>query len=208
MGIAPHMHLLGRECRAYAVTPKGDTIKLVGVNDWDFNWQGSYTFRHLIRVPRNSVLHYEATYDNTTNNPLNPNNPPKLIGWGEKTTDEMILCYFYWLPYQAGDEAIELETNPVLTVESDRQSDLKFACSPNPAVDEVDISIALDRPLTMSIDVVDAMGQRVASLKDNSPFEPGEHSLPYSVTSLANGVYFVRMNSSAGTLSIPLIVRR
>ncbi|MDZ4745047.1 MAG: T9SS type A sorting domain-containing protein [bacterium] len=208
MGVAPHMHLLGRECRAYAVTPKGDTIKLVGVNDWDFNWQGGYTFRHLIRVPRNSTLYYEATYDNTTGNSLNPNSPPKLVGWGEKTTDEMILCYFHWLPYQAGDELIELETNPVLSVESDLKTDFRFVFSPNPAFDESHITFDLSQPQRISLDVVDAMGQSVYVLKKNSPFERGQHSIPYSVAHLANGAYFVRMESSRGLVSIPFVVAR
>lgn len=208
MGVAPHMHLLGRECRAYAVTPKGDTIRLVGVNDWDFNWQGSYTFRRLIRVPRNSVLHYEATYDNTTANPLNPNSPPKLVTWGEKTTDEMLLCYFYWLPYQAGDEAIELETSPTLSVENDLRTSMNFACSPNPTTEQTTISFTLDRPLTITLDVVDALGHRVASVKNTRPFEPGQHTIPYSVANLASGVYFIRLESSSGIVSIPCVVLR
>jgi hypothetical protein len=36
-------------------------------------------------------VHVEAIYDNSKDNPRNPNDPPKPVGWGEQTTDEMML---------------------------------------------------------------------------------------------------------------------
>jgi hypothetical protein len=82
MSIAPHMHLIGTKAKSYAITPKGDTIKLIAIDDWDFNWQGSYTFKKLIKIPKGAKVYYEAEYDNTANNPLNPNNPPRVVRWG------------------------------------------------------------------------------------------------------------------------------
>jgi hypothetical protein len=35
----------------------------------------------------------EATFDNSADNPRNPNDPPKLIRWGEQTTDEMAIVF-------------------------------------------------------------------------------------------------------------------
>lgn len=107
----PHMHLLGKEYKAYITTPAGDTIKLVHIPDWDFRWQEIYRFPHPIKVTKGSVIHIEGTYDNTTDNPANPNNPPKnVFSMGDmKTTDEMMTLMMGFLPYKEGDEKIDLK---------------------------------------------------------------------------------------------------
>ncbi|MBS1915145.1 MAG: cytochrome c [Bacteroidetes bacterium] len=107
----PHMHLLGKEYKAYITTPSGDTIRLVHIPDWDFRWQEIYRFKHPLKVPKGSVIHIEGTYDNTTNNPFNPNNPPKnVFSMGDMTTtDEMMTLMMGFLPYKEGDENIDLE---------------------------------------------------------------------------------------------------
>ena len=91
LGIGPHMHLIGREMKVIAKTPDGETIPFLWIKDWDFNWQGAYGFAPKIRLPKGSVIHLEAIYDNSDENPHNPNSPPKLVTWGEQTTDEMLL---------------------------------------------------------------------------------------------------------------------
>ena len=45
MSIFPHMHLLGKQMECIAVTPTNDTINLVRVNNWDFEWQGFYFYK-------------------------------------------------------------------------------------------------------------------------------------------------------------------
>ncbi len=107
----PHMHLIGKEYLAYAITPAGDTIKLVHIPRWDFRWQEIYRFKKLIRIPKGTIIHVEATYDNTADNPFNPNNPPKgIFSYGDmKTTDEMMTLMMIFLPYKPGDENISLE---------------------------------------------------------------------------------------------------
>ena len=43
--INPHMHLLGKSFKAYALQTNGDTIRLISIPAWDFNWQYFYTFK-------------------------------------------------------------------------------------------------------------------------------------------------------------------
>jgi hypothetical protein len=107
----PHMHLIGKNFKAYAIAPGGDTIKLVHIPDWDFRWQEIYRFEKLVRIPKGTVLKIECTYDNTADNPFNPNSPPKTIfSRGDmKTTDEMMTLMMIFTPYKAGDENISLE---------------------------------------------------------------------------------------------------
>jgi hypothetical protein len=91
LGVAPHMHLLGRSMKAQAVLPDGKTVPLVWIKDWDFNWQMGYAFVEPVRLPKGSHIEIEAVYDNSAENPHNPNSPPKEVRWGEQTTDEMCL---------------------------------------------------------------------------------------------------------------------
>lgn len=107
----PHMHLLGKEFKAYITSPAGDTINLVHIPNWDFRWQEIYRFPHPIKVVKGSVIHIQGTYDNTADNPSNPNSPPKnVFSMGDmKTTDEMMTLMMGFLPYQEGDEKIDLK---------------------------------------------------------------------------------------------------
>ncbi len=109
--IWPHMHLLGKRFRAWAVTPQGDTVRLVDIPDWDFKWQEIYRFKQLVKVPKGSVLTVEGTYDNTSKNPNNPFNPPRMIfaDGDMKTTQEMMTLIMVFLPYQPGDEQLALD---------------------------------------------------------------------------------------------------
>lgn len=110
--INPHMHLLGKQFLAYALTTQGDTIPLIRIKKWDFRWQYFYTYKKMLKIPRGATIHIEGVYDNTHQNPNNPFNPPQLVAEREgsmRTSDEMFQFIVTCLPYQAGDENISLE---------------------------------------------------------------------------------------------------
>jgi hypothetical protein len=61
LSVGPHMHLIGRSIKVAAVKPfTGDTIKLINIPNWDFHWQGSYSFKKIVRLPIFSDLISEA----------------------------------------------------------------------------------------------------------------------------------------------------
>jgi mono/diheme cytochrome c family protein len=91
--VTPHMHLLGKDMKVTATLPDGTLVPLVYVKNWDFNWQTGYEFKTPIHLPKGSRVDLEAHYDNSTNNPINPNEPPRLVTWGEQTTDEMCIAF-------------------------------------------------------------------------------------------------------------------
>ena len=110
----PHMHLIGKEFKAYAVLPIGDTIPLIKIKDWNFRWQYFYTFPQIVHLPKETLIKVEAIFDNTLNNMDNPFNPPQFImgkNGSMKTTDEMLQLIITYLPYQKGDEFIKLTDN-------------------------------------------------------------------------------------------------
>lgn len=209
IGIAPHMHLLGRDARAYAVTPKGDTINLIKLDKWDFHWQGGYTYKNPVRIPRGSKLIYTATYDNTINNLNNPNNPPKEVRWGESTTDEMLLCYFHWLPYQPGDESIDMETAlPTSVVEQIAEHGLRMALFPNPATDRVRLEVQSESNQHAIIELYDARGILVLREASVRQLVAGVNLLHVDVSNLPNGQYTLRLSGEGYQRSQSLFVQR
>jgi hypothetical protein len=91
--VAPHMHLLGRSMAVNATAPNGSTSCLINISDWDYNWQGMYRYKNPIAIPVGTKLSLQAFYDNSSDNPRNPNFPPKPVSWGEFTTDEMCIAF-------------------------------------------------------------------------------------------------------------------
>jgi hypothetical protein len=73
--------------------PNGTTKELIRINDWDFHWQGLYDFQTPVSLPAGTMVELDAYYDNSTNNPRNPSNPPIPVSWGERTIDEMCLTF-------------------------------------------------------------------------------------------------------------------
>ncbi|NOT35815.1 MAG: hypothetical protein HOP11_00385 [Saprospiraceae bacterium] len=111
LSVAPHMHLIGKSIEVYATNPNNTKTNLIRINNWDFHWQGYYSFPKPIILNPGTKVVANATYDNTSNNVNNPNSPPKIITLGEKTTDEMMLVYFSFLLYENGDENIIIDSS-------------------------------------------------------------------------------------------------
>lgn len=88
-GIGPHMHFIGKTTHFWADLPDGTTKQLIKINDWDFNWGGTYTYARPVHLPKGTVIHGVWTFDNSADNQRNPSHPPKRVTYGTSTTDEM-----------------------------------------------------------------------------------------------------------------------
>lgn len=87
--LAPHAHYLAKTMHATATLPDGRRLTLLAINDWDFAWQEQYELAEELFLPKGTRIDMQFTYDNTAQNPRNPNNPPKEVTWGLQSTDEM-----------------------------------------------------------------------------------------------------------------------
>ncbi|HEV8131376.1 MAG TPA: ascorbate-dependent monooxygenase [Acidobacteriota bacterium] len=96
LGVTPHMHLLGKKMTVTAIAPDKKQLCLVDVPNWDFHWQGTYFYEDPIVLKTGTRINLTAYYDNSENNPENPNNPPRDVGWGENTTDEMCIAFLHF----------------------------------------------------------------------------------------------------------------
>lgn len=98
----PHMHTRGKSFRAYAQSLDERTV-LLDIPRYDFNWQLSYDYATPVELKRGTTLVLEAVFDNSKDNPANPD-PSKRVRWGQQTTDEMLIGYVeYELPNGGGE---------------------------------------------------------------------------------------------------------
>ena len=106
VSIQPHMHRRGKAMEVQAVYPDGRTRLLVNVPKYDFNWQTTYVFREPLLLPTGTRLESTAHFDNSANNPINPN-PSVPVHWGDMTTDEMHIAFLELaIPVEADPEKL------------------------------------------------------------------------------------------------------
>jgi len=98
LGIAPHMHYLGKRVEATATLPDGREEPLLRIDDWDFDWQDEYRYLEPVHLPAGTRLRVRFTFDNSTANPRNPHDPPVTVGFGPQATDEMAELMLQVLP--------------------------------------------------------------------------------------------------------------
>jgi hypothetical protein len=105
-GVFVHAHYVAKEMKGTATMPDGSVKPLIWIQDWDFNWQDVYTFKSLVLLPRGTRIDVRVTYDNSADNPRNPNNPPRTVLWGEQTTDEMASINILMTTVKKEDDAV------------------------------------------------------------------------------------------------------
>ena len=87
----PHMHLRGVAMSIEVFDPKTSRRELVSmISNWNAGWNHSHIYAdgHQPLVPAGATIILTAWYDNTADNPRNPD-PDQWVGTGQRTTDEM-----------------------------------------------------------------------------------------------------------------------
>lgn len=108
--VTPHMHLIGRSIKVTMTPPGGESVTLVAIKDWDYNWQETYWFKSPIRAKAGTRIDVEGVYDNSAKNPNNPFNPPQVVSFGEETTNEMLFGFIGATP--VGSDRLRLSRFP------------------------------------------------------------------------------------------------
>ena len=107
--LMPHMHVRGKSFRYTARYPDGREDVLLNVPDYDFNWQHRYRLAKPLRIPKGTVLRCEAVYDNSAENPANPD-PDQAVSWGNQTWEEMMIGFYTYV--DATSPTTEAESTP------------------------------------------------------------------------------------------------
>lgn len=91
----PHMHLRGKAVEIKAFYPDGTSEMVLDVPKYDFNWQTTYEYETYKFVPKGTRLEMTGWWDNSEENPYNPDSTSD-VRWGRPTTAEMM---FAWMRY-------------------------------------------------------------------------------------------------------------
>jgi hypothetical protein len=92
LSLFPHMHLRGKRFEYDIVHDDGTVETLLRVN-YHFHWQLSYKLAQPIELKAGTKLRAIAWYDNSKNNPHNPDSE-KPVTWGDQTSQEMMVGFF------------------------------------------------------------------------------------------------------------------
>jgi hypothetical protein len=90
VGYMPHMHLRGKSFAYHAEFPDGTKQTLLSVPRFDFNWQSIYRPLEPIPAPKGTRIHCVGVFDNSKDNPNNPD-PTRDVTWGDQTWQEMMI---------------------------------------------------------------------------------------------------------------------
>jgi hypothetical protein len=194
LGVFPHMHLIGKSITSFAVNGN-DTVPLIHVPQWDFEWQFSYDYPQLIQLTPGTDIKAVATYDNTLNNPNQPNNPPQLVMAGEETADEMLIVFFMYTAYQPGDENIIIDSN-LFIHSSQPLKAAPLALYPNPANNEIHWKGNYQKNEVAQLSILDATG-RIADIIPIT-LRSGNDQYHYNSSLLNPGVYELSLKTTQG----------
>jgi hypothetical protein len=206
LSVFPHAHLLGKEFLVYAVKANGDTIPIIHIPQWNFEWQGFYLFKNPIKLPLGSRLYGGASYDNTTNNPFNPNQPPQNICAGLNTTDEMFLVYFQYLAYQQGDELLDMDSLTMppnqgtpTSIGTEAVGENYLLAYPNPFNRQLVLDYYLENDTEVNLKIFDIQGRMVRTVVSGQ-IQNGRQTTVWdgktdSAAELPNGLYILYLQA-------------
>jgi hypothetical protein len=195
VSITPHAHWLGKNWEVYAVHPNGDTTHLIKIKDWDFNWQNFFSFKKFIKLEKGTIIYTSATFDNTEKNFRQPNDPIKNVMWGESAKDEMFLCYFAYVPYQQGDESMDIGGNiNYLKANADA------------AAKKLKINYSVSENTSVILKLCDATGKTVNTTLDKKPHTPGIYDSEIDTKALKTGTYWLKFTTGSYTESKKIVL--
>ncbi|MBK6523796.1 MAG: T9SS type A sorting domain-containing protein [Sphingobacteriaceae bacterium] len=216
-GVFPHSHKIGKSMLLYAHNSPGiDTIPMVRINDWDFEWQDFYLYKKPLKVPAGYALFSKHIFNNTTSNPL-AGNPPVNVSAGFATSNEMLFDGVMYMDYQTGDENIDLEAiilTDTLLANNVKPNGLpsvnvKAMAFPNPFNNDVTIRYAINTASPIKIIFTDVLGKQIA-VYDQGKKERGSHEFIWNSKNkngqtLPNGVYFYTLKAGDQTFKDKII---
>ncbi len=182
-GLFPHSHLLGKHWELFTVSAdRSASQSLLKIEDWDFNWKQQYEFEAPLMLKQGTTIHALAAYDNTSENLLNPSDPPRSMNWGKRMFEEMFLVYFSLVKHQAKEQkqysfsllpgAVNAKKTTPLVLRFQNQKRQSFTCR-----------------------VKDFSGKVQMDLFDQKEFKKGEHQILVDLQDLEWGNYYLELQA-------------
>ena len=171
------------------------------------------SFKNIVKVPAGYKLYGKHTYDNTTNNPYNPHNPPINVFAGFGTSDEMFFDSFQYLNYLPGDETISIDSilslDPLLTgVDEPNVSLFKETIYPNPASENVTFSFINSNNSEVIIRMYDVNGKLI-NQANTGISNKGLHEYSWTIpANCKSGLYIYEISNNLSSSRGKLIISK
>ena len=132
LAVQPHAHYRAAEVTGTATFPDGTSRTLIHIGAWDFRWQHVYRYTEPVRLPRGTTVAMRYVYDNSPQNPRNPQLPPARVRWGQRSFDEMGDLWFQLATDSDADRArLRGEVQTKMTAEDLIGLDTMLASAPD-----------------------------------------------------------------------------
>jgi len=192
LSISPQLDGIGKSIKFYSVNATNDTIPLIHIPVWNPDVRRFYLFLEPVAIDAGSAFFSEATFDNTINNPANPNDPP------EEITHDCSTCEDYYSVYlQVLGDVSCLPANDCLDlgIEDNSPNVQSFSLQPNPARDQSMISFSLRTANGVSITIYDLCGRVYETVIGNAIFSGGKHDVLVNAKNFSPGLYLVELKA-------------
>lgn len=193
LGLGPHSHVICKSWIVYMVIPSGDTIPLISIPHWDFDWQGSYLLTKVIKIPQGAKIYGTVVYDNTVNNPDNPSNPPQDVYGNGSMLGEMAQVHVWMMDYEPGDEDIILDSAfyGYPTASSIVSPAAFLTVFPNPASQVISISFSGSNGHEVQYSVYNNLGECMSTV--TKIWVEGNQTVQLDCSSFPSGIYLLRV---------------
>lgn len=182
LSLTPQANLICKSWEVFAIAPDNtNPIKLLKIKDWDFNWKQTYHMVSPVKLPKGTVIHTLASYDNTTDNLCNPSEKPVPISWGAHMFSEMFFIHFEYISDSYIEQGILLTAPSTISLDSL----------------PVMLDIKKKDEYLFSISKVES--QKVA-FTDYRSLNIGKVDISLNISSLVNGNYFLEIFDSNSVL--------
>jgi hypothetical protein len=192
ISIVPHMHEIGQDIKVYGIDPSLDTLKLIDIPDWDFEWQGFYYYKYIQKAVAGTTLYAEGNHNNTTMD---------TVFAGQFTTDEMFVVIMQYMAYQTGDELLNIDSLMTLASISELPDESSvFSAYPNPFTTEMNFYSEEVHPGdVLTLYIYDNNGKVVRKLIENELISDDQFLMKWDGNnsegkSVSNGMYHVSIN--------------
>ncbi len=178
--VTPLAHLLCRSWEVFAVLPDRSSISILSIDDWDFHWREKYVFQDALTLPKGTKIYTTANFDNTSDNPYNPSDPPHTMIAGPHMFDENFACYFEFDQSESSDGYI---VKPFVSTEM--------------SINEISFHISNADTFTLILHDLESLDKKELTAKK---YPLGMHALRTAELPSKPGRYCISLESSNGVV--------
>ena len=180
--LTPQANLLCRSWEVYAKLPdKATPQKLLKIKEWNVNWKQTYHLETPVVLPKGTVIHALAHYDNTLDNPCNPSEKPVQFAWGAHLFSEMFFVHFGFNALTPPAPGVRISMASVISDSS------------------LEVLLILDKTYCAVIQVSNASGEALITLEARR-FHKGSHKINVPIGSIPYGNYTMTVKDKSGKI--------